>query len=100
MFEFVKRSMLVGLGLAHMTKEKIAEAAKDLSEKGKLSGEEGRKLYDQMIKESQKARKDVEDKIAAAVDKAMNRLPANRKIDELIERIEALEKAVHEKGTD
>lgn len=94
MIDFIKKSMLTGLGLAYMTKEKIAETARDLAESAKLSEEEGRKLYDHLLNESAKTRKDIEEKINGTVNAAIGKLPTSRKIDDLASRVEQLEKTV------
>jgi thiol peroxidase len=88
MIDFIKKSMLTGLGLAYMTKEKIAETAKDLSENAKMSEEEGRKLYDYLVEESVKTRQDFEEKVSKAVNTAADKLPFNRRVDDLASRVE------------
>ena len=44
MFDLIKKTMLTGVGLAAMTKDKVEELAKELSKKGKLSEKEGKDL--------------------------------------------------------
>jgi polyhydroxyalkanoate synthesis regulator phasin len=62
MFDIIKKTMLTGVGLAAMTKDKVEELAKELAEKGKLSEKEGRDLVDELLKKSEQARKDLETK--------------------------------------
>ena len=38
MFDLIKKTILTGVGLAAMTKDKIEELSRELSEKGELSG--------------------------------------------------------------
>jgi len=46
MFDLIKKTMLTGVGLAGLTKDKIEKLAKELAKKGKLSEKEGKKLVD------------------------------------------------------
>jgi polyhydroxyalkanoate synthesis regulator phasin len=60
MFDLIKKTMLTGVGLAAMTKDKVEELAKELSEKGKLSEKEGKDLVDDLLKKSEQSRKDLD----------------------------------------
>jgi polyhydroxyalkanoate synthesis regulator phasin len=74
MFEIIKKTLLTGVGLAVMTKEKVEELAKDLAEQAKLSENEGKELVDSLLKQSEDARKDFESRINSAVQKAVSGL--------------------------
>ena len=97
MFDLIKKTMLTGVGLAAMTKDKVEELAKELSEKGKLSEKEGKDLLDGLLKKSEEAKKDLEGKIEGVVRKTLEKLNiATRKdIDELTAKIERLEQKVN-----
>lgn len=94
MFEIIKKSLLTGVGLAVVTKDKVEEIAKDLIEKGKLSEKEGQALVDDLVKKSEQARKDLQAKIESAVQDAVGRLNVATKDDigKILARIEQLEK--------
>jgi polyhydroxyalkanoate synthesis regulator phasin len=55
MYELIKKTMFTGLGLAFLTKEKIVELSKDLSKLGQLSEQEGKKLFEELLKKSEEA---------------------------------------------
>lgn len=74
MFELIKKSLLTGVGLAVMTKEKVEELGNDLVSQAKLSENEGKEFVDNLIKQSETARKDFESRINAAVQKAVSGL--------------------------
>jgi polyhydroxyalkanoate synthesis regulator phasin len=98
MFDLIKKSLLTGVGLAVMTKEKVEELGKELASQAKLSENEGKEFVDGLIKQSETARKDFEARINAAVQKAVSTLNlASRdevtrlsaKVDELTARLQS-----------
>ena len=95
MFETINKAFLVGVGLAAMAGEKAEELAKELAEKGKLSEVEARKLADDMVARSAKARKDLKAQIETRIEEALHKmhLPTKDDIDGLNARIAKLEKA-------
>lgn len=51
MIELVKKSMLAGVGLAVVTKDKVLESLDELVEKGKLTKEEAAEMSDKIVDE-------------------------------------------------
>lgn len=51
MIELVKKSMLAGVGLAVVTKEKVLESLDELVERGKLTREEAAEMTDKIVQE-------------------------------------------------
>jgi polyhydroxyalkanoate synthesis regulator phasin len=51
MIELVKKSMLAGVGLAVVTKDKVLESLDELVEKGKLTKEEAAAMSDKIVDE-------------------------------------------------
>ena len=93
MFELIKKTMLAGVGLAAVTKDKVEELARELTEKGEMSEKEGKELMDQLLKKSEQARKDLETKVEDTVRKVLEKMAVATKedIDSLSERIKNLE---------
>lgn len=91
MFEFAKKSLYMGLGLATMTKDRIESFAKDAAKYTKMTEDEGRKFAKFLQEESEKARADLESNVEGMVDKALKRTPCMKRIEKLEARIEALE---------
>jgi len=60
MLELIKKTVLSGVGL---TRDKIEELAKDLTEKGEMSEKEGKELVEELVKKSERAGKDLESKV-------------------------------------
>ena len=103
MFDLIKKTMLTGVGLAIMTKDKIEDLAMEIAEKGKMSEKEGKKLIDELLKKSEQAKKDLDKKIEDAVQKTLKKMDivTGKDIIELEEKIKCLEqKEVDEKEVD
>ncbi len=99
MFDLIKKTMLTGVGLAGLTKDKIEKLAKELAKQGKLSEKEGKKLLDDLSKKSEKAKKDMERQIEGIVKKTTKKMNLATRGDllKLMERIKKLERALKDK---
>lgn len=51
MIDLVKKTMLAGVGLAVVTKDKVLESLDELVEKGKLTKEEAAEMSDKIVEE-------------------------------------------------
>ena len=98
MVDLIKKALYTGVGLAILTKEKAEELVKDLTQQAKLSEQEGKELFEGLLKQSEQARNDFQAKVDEAVLTVVKRLNlASRdevasleaKIDELSARIGA-----------
>jgi polyhydroxyalkanoate synthesis regulator phasin len=74
MNELIKKTLLTGLGLAFLTKEKIEEMTKEFTEKGKLSKQEGKKLYDELLEKAEESKKDVKKQIESITKETMKKM--------------------------
>ncbi len=74
MFDLIKKTLLTGVGLAVMTKDKVEELGKEFASQAKLSELEGKEFVDHLLKQSEIARKDFESRISSAVQKAVSGL--------------------------
>jgi polyhydroxyalkanoate synthesis regulator phasin len=94
MFEAINKAFLIGVGLAATAGEKVEELAKELAEKGKLSEAEARKLADNMMAKSAKARKDLKAQVEKWLEQSLHKmhLPTKDDINKLKARIAKLEK--------
>ena len=99
MFDLIRKTMLTGVGLAGLTKDKIEKLAKALARMGKLSEKEGKKLLDDLSKKSEKAKKDMERQIEGIVKKTAKKMNLATRGDllKLMERIKKLERALKDK---
>ena len=72
MMQLLKKSAFVGLGLAVMSTSAIKRIAQKLSDESNLSEEEGRKLYEDLLAESEKSkanlRRRVDDTVRSSIE--------------------------------
>ncbi len=96
MIDLIKKTLLTGVGLAVMTKDKVQELGEDLANQAKLSENEGRAFVDDLLKQSENARSEFETRVGAVVKKAIEGMnlvhkdeiaSLQAKIDELSARV-------------
>lgn len=99
MNEMFQKVMLLGIGAASMTREKVEEFVNELVEKGKLTAEEGRELLDQTTDRAKKEGMNIKEMAADTYQdalRAMN-LASRDSVAELERRLEVLEAKVYGK---
>ncbi len=74
MIDLIKKTVLAGVGLAAMTKDKVEELAEELTEKGELSEKEGKALLDDLLKRSKRAKEDLDKKMEDVVTKVLKKM--------------------------
>lgn len=99
MLDLIKKTLMAGVGMAAMTKDKIEELANDIAKKSKLSEKEGKKLITDFLKRSQTAKKDLESLIEKTVKKITKNLSIATREDmtKLTKRIKKLEDEIRTK---
>ncbi len=53
MIDLIKKALYTGVGLAVLTKEKAEELVHELTKQAKLSEQEGKELFDGLLKQSE-----------------------------------------------
>jgi len=81
MIDFIKKSLLTGIGLALKTKDEAKSIAGDISDKMKLSEEEGDKFMDDMMKKYDEMWDDLEKRIEKRVQAVIDRMDLAKKSD-------------------
>lgn len=99
MLEVFKKTLLTGVGIAALTKDKIKEQAKKIADELKLTEEEGKKLIDDMLKRSEESRKNLQKQVEKTVQKALHNLhlPTHEDIERIESRLKKLEKKKSDK---
>ncbi len=94
MLDIVRKSILLGIGVAAMTRDKIEEVANKIAEEDNLSEEEGKKMAEDLLKHSDEAKKNLKEQVEKFVDNALEKLnsPSRKDLQKLEERIKELEK--------
>jgi len=91
MIELVKKTLLTGIGVAALSKEKIESLAKEVAEKGKLTEKEGKEFVDQLLNRSEEAREELQAEIEAKVKAVLEKMDVAKKSD-----VDALRKELEE----
>jgi polyhydroxyalkanoate synthesis regulator phasin len=103
-FEIIKKAMFMGVGLATLSKEKLAELGKEVAAKAELSEKQAAEFTTELEKRAEQARSDFESEIDRRMQSTIKRLglvPATElsklvaRIEELTSRIEKLEAGPH-----
>lgn len=94
MLEVIRKSLLAGLGLAVVTREKVMEATRELVEKGKLTREEAEALAGDLLDEGKKQWQEMQDKIDAMIRQGLERMDigSRKEFVDLQERVMNAEK--------
>jgi polyhydroxyalkanoate synthesis regulator phasin len=92
MVALIKKALYTGVGLAVLTKEKAEELVKDLTQQAKLSEQEGKELFDDLLKHSEQAKSDFQAKLDEAVLTVVKKLnlATRDEVDSLKAKIEEL----------
>ncbi len=101
MIDLIKKAFYTGLGAAELTREKVDDLARELSEKGKLSDSEVKKFVEEMLDKSQEKKDQLAkqlEKITEETLKKMN-LASRDDLDALEKRLSEKITQQHEKGT-
>lgn len=67
MFDLIKKSLLMGIGLALKTWDEVEEMAKELEEKGKMPREEGKKFLKELQNKYEEAQAKLEERVEKSV---------------------------------
>jgi len=93
MLEIIKKSLLTGLGIAVVTRDKLEKVMNRFVEEGKMSRDEAQKMIDDMVASGENQWRDIEGKIRQYVKDALDDLDLCRKkdCDDLQARVAKLE---------
>lgn len=74
MIDLLKKTVLTGLGVASLTKEKIEEFGKDLTDKGKLTEQEGEKFVQEMLLRADESKESLRKQTELMVKTALEKM--------------------------
>ena len=81
MFDAIKKSILLSLGSAVVTKEKIEEVMRHLVEKGKMSKDDAEKLSQDLLESGEKQWEEVRSDVKDSIKKGLENLDICSKKD-------------------
>ncbi len=99
MIELIKKTLFTSVGLATLTREKVEDISREFVEKGKLSEQEGRKMVDDLLKQSETSKNEMKVQVENYVKAALQKIDiaSSSELEELKKEIQAL-KATLEKS--
>lgn len=99
MIELIKKTMMAGIGLALKTRDEVEELARDLSKKGSLSEQEGKRFLDELLKRYDDARGKLEERVEESVKKFLKKadIVTSEELKALKKEIRELKKAISQK---
>lgn len=96
MFDFIRKSLLFGVGAVTITKEKAEKIVNELVEKGQVSKGEASKLINDLVDKGEQERKAISDTVKGEIEKLKRDIGIvdKNKLDELEKRIIRLEELI------
>jgi polyhydroxyalkanoate synthesis regulator phasin len=93
MEDLFKKFLYTGVGLVALTAERLQSAVEELVDDGKLSKEEGRKVFGGLLEKTETTREEFEERFKAFTTKVIEslNLPTHDDIEALQDRIATLE---------
>jgi polyhydroxyalkanoate synthesis regulator phasin len=100
MIELFKKTMLMGVGLAAMTKDRVEEMAREVAKSADMSADKGQQFVREVLDRAEKARDDFESTVQKAVNDNLRKtdLPTRDDIERLNARLERLEQTLASKS--
>ena len=92
MFDYLKKSLLTGVGLALRSKTEIEELAKEFSKNSKMSQAEAKDFLNECQEKYEEARKGFDKKVEETIEKILLKLdlPSKSDVKALNDRIDDL----------
>ncbi len=93
-FEFIKKTMMTGIGVALKTQAEFDEMTKEFIKKSKMPEEEGRKFIEEMLDKYQDAKDKMESQIEKSVKNFLEKadIASGKEVNALKKEIAALKK--------
>ncbi len=101
MLDLMKKTLLAGVGLTLMTKDKVEEVARDIAKSAQLSADKGQEFVNEAVARAKRGRDELDTMVQRAVNEAMKRanLPSRDDVAQLTARLEKLEQTLAGKAT-
>ncbi len=99
MSNLIKKTILTGLGVASLTKEKAEKLVEDLIKEGEVSEGEGSKFVKDLLEKAENNRKTMEKQVEKTVHNVLKKIniPSRKDIMGLNSKIEKLDKKLNGK---
>jgi polyhydroxyalkanoate synthesis regulator phasin len=93
MIDLLKKTLLAGVGLTLLTKDKVEELAREMAKSAQLSREKGEEFVEEAVARAEKGRADLEATVQRLVREALAKadVPTREDYARLAARVERLE---------
>ncbi len=100
MFDLIEKAVFASVGVAYLTKERIQELGKKLSQDAHLAEADGKRFVDELQKRAEETRTATAEFVNKQVAVALKRfdIPTREEMNALKERLTKLEQQVAEKS--
>jgi polyhydroxyalkanoate synthesis regulator phasin len=100
MIDVLKKTLLAGVGLTLMTKDKVEELARELAKSANLSADKGQEFVNEAVARAKKGREEFDALVQRTVNEALKRanVPTRDDLARLDARLEKLEQALASKS--
>ncbi len=94
MFEYLKKTLLTGVGLALRSKSELQDLAKEFAEKSRMNQDEAKEFLKECEEKYEEAKIGFDKKVESTIEKILKKLdlPSRSDIKALNDRIDALTK--------
>jgi polyhydroxyalkanoate synthesis regulator phasin len=91
--DIIRKTMLLGLGLITLTKDKAEGVVDDLVKRGEVASEDKYKAVDSLLKEAEKQQDELNRKLTGSVHKVVADLglPTKKDFDEVLKALKSIE---------
>jgi len=98
MLDLMKRTYLLGLGLASLTRERVETLVDELVKKGEIAEKDRPHLIQDLLERAREEQKKMSSSVRDTVQRVIGELgvPTRDKFEELIRRVEELERRAHQ----
>ena len=92
MLDYLKKSILTGVGMALRSKKEIESLAKEFAEQSEMNQQEAKDFLEDCQKKYDQAKSDLDKKIETSIENILKKLdlPSRSDIETLNKRVEAL----------
>jgi polyhydroxyalkanoate synthesis regulator phasin len=99
MLDLLKKTLLTGIGLTLLTKDRVEELARDIAAQANMSADKGQAFVDEAVARARQGRTELEGTIQRFVGEALRRADcaAQRDLGALEARVAELERRLAEK---
>ena len=100
MIDLMKKTLLAGVGLTLMTKDKVEEIAREIAKSADLSADKGQEFVDEAVARAKKGREDLEAMLRRMIKELTRKgdLPTRDDLAQLAARVEKLEQSLGSKS--